>query len=496
MTARSGDDTYYEICIALDSSDSGVAEQLSDIFVSAIMDFSGEAVEIQGAKIIIRTSKDRQFIDALLAHIGDLSANLSEIWQKRITTTNTIEIKQNRDWIAEYKKGIKPLRCGKFYIYPPWEKPRGNLFWGMQFAPFSHKTALDERSSSISLVSRKNGAKPHRHYFDCDSLHESNKNINKKPLKSFCYFWLLPKVESPLPLNSDLPIAQSAIKTHTIQGKQITNDSRIAKMDSSRCRAQNDESFVDCHDSANPESRNDKYNSNANSSIVSETQRVASETKQKSGLCSCERGNRTDSSLTKRTTNLPDLSPQDEFATINIVLEPSLAFGTGHHSSTFMCIEAIQALDSQYSLKNKKLLDFGCGSGILALCASKLGAVVDLCDIDESAIVESKKNFNNNNATISHIWQGGIADSVAKKGAKSGIYDIIVANIIASVLIEQKDNIDSSLKCGGIAVLSGILDIYKDEVLARFSDFMPLAIRQKDEWICAILQKNKTLHKN
>ncbi len=193
----------------------------------------------------------------------------------------------------------------------------------------------------------------------------------------------------------------------------------------------------------------------------------------------------------------PQDAPKSELQnTINILLEPSLAFGTGHHSSTFMCIEAIQALDSHDSLKNKKLLDFGCGSGILALCANKLGAVVDLCDIDESAIVESKKNFNNNNATISHIWQGGIADRFAKKGAKSGIYDIIVANIIASVLIEQKDNIDSSLKCGGIAVLSGILDIYKDEVLARFSDFVPLAIRRKDEWICAILQKNKTLHKN
>ena len=52
----------------------------------------------------------------------------------------------------------------------------GNLFWGMRFAPFSHKTALNRRSSLISLVSRKNGAKPHRHYFDCDSLHESATN--------------------------------------------------------------------------------------------------------------------------------------------------------------------------------------------------------------------------------------------------------------------------------------------------------------------------------
>ncbi len=392
-----GNDSYYEICIALDSGDSSLAEQLSDIYISEIMDFSGEAVEIADSKIIIRTSKDRQFIDALLAHIEALSANLREIWQKPIKTTNTIEKKQNRDWIAEYKRGIKPLRCGRFYIYPPWEKPLGNSPLELHSADFG----IFGASQTPSLASRPKFAENYESQTEnpsvVDSTHcvESSKNQNAQsanPCKSFCYFWLIPKVESPLPLNHNL------------------------------------------------------------------------------------------------LNNAPKSKLQN---TINILLEPSLAFGTGHHSSTFMCIEAIQALDSQGVLKNKKLLDFGCGSGILALCAHKLGAVVDLCDIDESAIVESKKNFNNNNATISHIWQGGIAEKIAKNSAKSGIYDIIVANIIASVLIEQKDNIDSSLKCGGIAVLSGILDIYKDEVLARFAGFTPLAIRQKDEWICAILQKNR-----
>lgn len=181
---------------------------------------------------------------------------------------------------------------------------------------------------------------------------------------------------------------------------------------------------------------------------------------------------------------------QDDTKLINIILEPSFAFGTGHHASTFMCIQAIESLGENGDLKNKTLLDFGCGSGILALCANKLGAKVDLCDIDELAIDESKKNFCRNNATISHIWQGEIhRESKGNTQDLRAKYDIITANIIASVLIEQKENIAFALKSGGIAILSGILDIYKNEVLARFSDFEVLNIAQKDEWICIMLQK-------
>ena len=121
MTARNcvENDFYFEVCISLDSS------EFSEIFTSEIMDFSGEAVEILGNQIIIRTSKDRDFIDALLAHLSDFSANLAQISGKIINFTHTIEKKQNRDWIEEYKKSVKPIRCGRFYICPPWCE--GNL---------------------------------------------------------------------------------------------------------------------------------------------------------------------------------------------------------------------------------------------------------------------------------------------------------------------------------------------------------------------------------
>lgn len=393
------ENSYYEVCITLDSR---LAKQLKDVYISAIMDFSGEAVEIADSKIIIRTSKNRQFVDALLAHIRNLNDNLYEIWKKRITTTSTIEIKQNKDWIAEYKRGVKPLKCGRFYIYPPWEKPSCNLSL-MQ-------SLWEPKKSSIDIPS----VLPHSNAFAQPiNLVQDTKIANSTEL-------LLRKLPPKQPKKLWWKLCGFYNFLRTSLDLKYVNLLKIYKS----------------------------------------TQNVL-----KGKIKSTE--------------------------IINIVLEPSLAFGTGHHVSTYMCIESLQSLDAQEMLKNKNLLDFGCGSGILALCAHKMGANVDLCDIDENAIVESKKNFNNNNATISHIWQGGIADKIAKKGAKSGIYDIIVANIIASVLIEQKDNIDSSLKCGGIVVLSGILDIYKDEVLARFAGFTPLAIRQKDEWICAILQKNR-----
>lgn len=339
MTARNcvENDFYYEVCIALDFSEFG------EVFTSEIMDFSGEAVEIADNQIIIRTSKDKDFIDALLAHLENFSANLAHISGKIINFTHSIEKKQNKDWIAEYKSGIEPIRCGRFYIAPPWAS--GNL-------PLdNHCIDLQNFgvSQTSSLVSRPN-------------FFTSAKGAPKSELQ----------------------------------------DTKL----------------------------------------------------------------------------------------INIILEPSLAFGTGHHASTFMCIQAIESLGENGDLKNKTLLDFGCGSGILALCANKLGAKVDLCDIDELAIDESKKNFCRNNATISHIWQGEIhRESKGNTQDSRAKYDIITANIIASVLIEQKENIAFALKSGGIAILSGILDIYKNEVLARFSDFEVLNIAQKDEWICIMLQK-------
>ena len=99
----------------------------------------------------------------------DFAKDLAKIYKHKVTINPKNEVVSKYE--ARWKKLKKEIY--KLEIFPL----KGNLFWGMQFAPFSHKTALDERSSSISLVSRKNGAKPHRHYFDCRGFATNLKNF-------------------------------------------------------------------------------------------------------------------------------------------------------------------------------------------------------------------------------------------------------------------------------------------------------------------------------
>ena len=447
MTERKGH--YFEVCIALDSA------EFSEIFTSEIMDFCGEAVEIADNKIIVRTSKDRDFIDALLAHLRDFSTKLNEnieaIWQKSVSFSHSIEKKQNRDWIEEYKSGIKPLRCGRFYICPPWCEDNSSL---TRPSRELEKSALDRR---LALSRTDFSAQPTNLTQDT-RIANASKDLSESSLRGS--------------LSEAKTTKQSKRNRHTDpERSEVSKTRESKKINESRA-----------------EKQINKKNQTTDSLLGHCDYHNADSLDLDTSLISLAQNDK----IREYSQNLgaPKSELQSAESTIDIILEPSLAFGTGHHSSTFMCIQAIESLGKNGVLKNKTLLDFGCGSGILALCAYKLGAKVDLCDIDELAIDESKKNFYRNNATISHIWQGGIKrefkGDIAQKSAK---YDIITANIIASVLIEQKENIDFVLKRGGIAILSGILDIYKDEVLARFSDFEVLNIAQKDEWICIMLRK-------
>jgi len=164
---------------------------------------------------------------------------------------------------------------------------------------------------------------------------------------------------------------------------------------------------------------------------------------------------------------------------INILINPALAFGSGHHATTYSCLEAI----GENVKDGNTLLDVGCGSGILALAARKLGAEVSLCDTDPLAVDSAKENFALNNETFTEIWEGS-----ANKSDKK--YDIVVANIIADVLRAISNQLKERLDKNSLLIISGILDKKEDIVTPAFSDLKLISRKQKDEWITLIYKKD------
>jgi len=163
---------------------------------------------------------------------------------------------------------------------------------------------------------------------------------------------------------------------------------------------------------------------------------------------------------------------------INILINPALAFGSGHHETTNTCLQAI----SKYVKKDASLIDVGTGSGILAIAGSKLGAIVDICDTDPISITNSNENFELNNTTYNSAWEGS-----ALKTSKQ--YDIVVANIVADVLVFIKNDLKKILKDDGILIISGILDKYEDKITKKYKEFTIKEKIQKNEWITFVLTK-------
>ena len=137
----------------------------------------------------------------------------------------------------------------------------------------------------------------------------------------------------------------------------------------------------------------------------------------------------------------------------NIIIDPALAFGSGHHETTYGCLLLLQ----KYIMPQQEVLDVGCGSGILSIAASKCGALVDLCDTDEQATQSATENFALNHETFQRMWTG----SVQKREKE---YDVVVANIIADVLIMLSSDLKKAVKSNGLLIFSGILDKYVDKV--------------------------------
>ena len=160
---------------------------------------------------------------------------------------------------------------------------------------------------------------------------------------------------------------------------------------------------------------------------------------------------------------------------VNILLDPGLAFGTGTHPTTFLCM---QWLDQQ-PLQGLTLVDYGCGSGILGIAALKLGArhVVGV-DIDPQALLATSDNAQRN-----QLADDAMPVYLPPK-APSDQVDIVLANILAGPLAELAPQLSALTRPGGKICLSGILATQADAVMAAYSDdfeFDPIA--QKDEWV-------------
>jgi len=163
----------------------------------------------------------------------------------------------------------------------------------------------------------------------------------------------------------------------------------------------------------------------------------------------------------------------------NLILDPGLAFGTGTHPTTRMCLEWI----SNAQLSGNSVLDYGCGSGILAIAALLCGADhADAVDIDPLAVSASRENAEKNkvSSNLATFLPGD---------APNQNYDLVIANILANVLIEFKDLLNNRTKAGGKILLTGILQEQVEKVKIAFEPNFVFSEMKSEQWSLLIGEK-------
>ncbi len=167
---------------------------------------------------------------------------------------------------------------------------------------------------------------------------------------------------------------------------------------------------------------------------------------------------------------------------IKILLDSNMAFGTGEHETTSMCVDFL----AKYVRAEDTVLDVGCGSGILGITASKLGAnKVVMTDIDECATIASEHNAKLNNVSNVTVLLKNLLDDNTVKG------DVIACNIMAEVLIAFAPHIGGNLNDNGIIILSGILADRLNAVRKAYEDagFIFIEDKIKGEWSALVMKK-------
>lgn len=176
---------------------------------------------------------------------------------------------------------------------------------------------------------------------------------------------------------------------------------------------------------------------------------------------------------------------------IVIELDPGTAFGTGSHETTKLCILALK----KYLQSGMQILDVGCGSGILSIIASKLGAEKVLgTDIDPHAVEASVENTEVNGIAqnkVSFLSGDIISEEELKKTVGFEKYDIVVANILADIIIPLSGKIGDHLKKGGLFISSGIINTKKEQVLTAIkgNGFEVLGVEEMGDWVSIIAAK-------
>ena len=184
----------------------------------------------------------------------------------------------------------------------------------------------------------------------------------------------------------------------------------------------------------------------------------------------------------KRLWVCPSWRETPEPDAVNLMLDPGLAFGTGTHPTTALCLEWLDSIDCQ----DKNIIDYGCGSGILGIAGLLLGAknMVGI-DIDPQAVQATQDNAERNKIDASRI-------EVKLPPYDSELQaDVVVANILAGPLAQLADTISALVATGGQLALSGILSNQAQEVIDAYSPWFTIeSVVEKDDWVRIVGTKN------
>jgi ribosomal protein L11 methyltransferase len=189
--------------------------------------------------------------------------------------------------------------------------------------------------------------------------------------------------------------------------------------------------------------------------------------------------------ISERFTIVPTWEEYTPVSTDELIIEldPGMAFGTGTHPTTVMCLQALEKVVTD----GDTVIDVGTGSGVLSIAAAMLGAKkVHALDLDEVAVRSARENIEHNKVqNIVKVYQGNLLDTV------TGQADVVVANILAEIIMTFTDDAFSIVKPGGLFVTSGIISAKKDDVKTALEDsgFIIEEVLMMEDWVAIIARR-------